>query len=143
MPNFNSREVAERFREQCVADGLWPMQGDSELEHRLAVFLDSALLAANPGAEELARDLDRVAQFLCIDGENCPACKGIFSRVVNILSAALESARREERVSTLKELCSDCSQVKTGLGLCDACKVQEKLLAIPELDSLAEKEGGR
>lgn len=46
MPNFNSREVAERFREQCVADGLWPMQGDSELEHRLAAILDAALESA-------------------------------------------------------------------------------------------------
>ena len=149
MSNFNSREVAGKLSDVLnMHDHLRP--GDDLIAHAAAI-LDSALLAANPGAGELA-DFAFVSGFnfgrkgFQTTGELEHENASRRGKAVSKIAAALESAKREER-EKLRALmngleCQHVDQFVDNASIA-ACSALGESIRKQTLSALAEKEGGR
>lgn len=135
MPNFNSREVAKKLSTLLNLHAY--MSPGDNLIAKAAAILDSALLAAHPEAERLEYDIftsyykrkiipkENANYNFYKNGELFLAEKD----VEPLLSAALESAKREERETIRRDI------ENWGLSKDQAATIHKRL------DSLEEKEG--
>ena len=162
MTNLNSREVARQIILSNV--GRTFSEGDDPIGEAASI-LDSALLAANPGAEELASSCRAVL--------NTAAFVISHAEATSMIAAALESAKREaapkwisvkERlpehgqtviyyfaplgvfVGKYKRLTGRDAKYGTNLFYGPSGFLIDDVthwMPLPPVDSLAEKEGGR